>query len=244
MSVLGVIPARFGSTRFPGKPLALIAGKSLVQRVWERARAAVRLDGLVVATEDGRIVEHVASFGGQAVLTSAAHQSGTDRLGEVAQAQVYDYYVNIQGDEPLVSPGAIDALIGATLPRGAAMSTLVTPLPEGSPDVGNPNAVKVVRDKDGYALYFSRSPVPYARNAPQAPYLKHIGIYMYSRQTLGALCALPPAQIELTESLEQLRALHNGIRILTVDTDYDPVAVDVPEDIARAEARLRELGIS
>lgn len=243
MRVLGVIPARFGSTRFPGKPLAEIAGKSLVRRVWERAIEARRLDGLVVATEDRRIVDHVAAFGGYAVLTSPDHQSGTDRLGEVAGAQDYDYYVNIQGDEPLVSPAAIDALVGATLPRSAPMSTLVTPMPQGSPDIGNPNAVKVVRDQDGFALYFSRSPIPYPRNAPHAEYLKHIGIYMYSRQTLRTLCGLPPAKVELAESLEQLRALYGGIRILTVDTDYDPVAVDVPEDIERVVDRLRLLGL-
>lgn len=239
MTVLGVIPARFGATRFPGKPLADIAGKTLVQRVWERASQARLLDALVVATDDDRIADHVHSIGGTAVLTRTDHPSGTDRVGEVAGQQQHSYYLNIQGDEPLVEPAAIDALVAATLDRRAAMSTLVTPLNAAHAEqVDNPNVVKAVVDGEGFALYFSRSAIPYPRQPGMASYLKHIGIYMYSRETLLAICHAAPVMLERSESLEQLRALHMGIRILCVETDYDPVAVDVPDDVARVMDRL------
>ncbi len=234
MQVLGVIPARFGATRFPGKPLADIGGKSLVRHVWERAAKCATLARLVVATEDERVAEHVRGFGGEPVLTSPDHASGTDRLGEVAGREQFDYYVNIQGDEPLLATEAVDALVSATMEARAAMSTLVTPLHD---DFDNPNVVKVVRDFSNCALYFSRSCIPYPRN-DGGTYLKHIGIYMYSRQTLLDLCKLQIAMAERSESLEQLRALHNGIRILTVDCDYDSIAVDVPEDVDKVLQRM------
>jgi 3-deoxy-manno-octulosonate cytidylyltransferase (CMP-KDO synthetase) len=234
MQVLGVIPARFGATRFPGKPLADIGGKSLVQHVWERAAQCATLARVVVATEDERVAEHVRGFGGEPIMTSPGHASGTDRLGEVAAREQYDYYVNIQGDEPLLSSAAVDALVEATVVAQAEMSTLVTALTE---DYDNPNVVKVVRDVYDYALYFSRSLIPYPRN-PGASYLKHIGIYMYSRETLLLLGKLAMTPAEASESLEQLRALHNGIRILTVDCDYDSIAVDVPEDVDKVLARM------
>jgi 3-deoxy-D-manno-octulosonate cytidylyltransferase len=239
MSVLGVIPARYGATRFPGKPLADIAGKTLVQRVWERASQAKLLDALVVATDDERIAEHVRSIGGIPAMTSPEHPSGTDRLGEVAAGLRHDYYVNVQGDEPLVEPSAIDALVEATLARQTAMSTLITPITAAMADqVDNPNVVKAIVDGQGYALYFSRSPIPYPRKPEHASYFKHIGIYMYSRETLLALCQAAPVMLEQAESLEQLRAMHNGVRILAVPTTYDPIAVDVPEDVDRVIARL------
>lgn len=240
MSVLGVIPARFGATRFPGKPLADIAGKTLVQRVWERAGQARHLDALVVATDDERIAGHVEALGGVPVMTSPDHPSGTDRLGEVAAKLQFDYYVNVQGDEPLVEPSAIDALVLATLERQAAMSTLITPLtPAMAEQIEMPSVVKVVVDSECYALYFSRSPIPYPRNPEHASYFKHIGIYMYSRETLLGLCSAAPIMLEQAESLEQLRALHNGIRILAVQTAYDPVAVDIPADVERVIERLQ-----
>jgi 3-deoxy-manno-octulosonate cytidylyltransferase (CMP-KDO synthetase) len=243
VDVLGIIPARFGATRFPGKPLALISGKTLVQRVWERAIRCQSLDGLVVATEDERIYEHVAGFGGRPVMTRADHASGTDRLGEVAEREYADYYVNIQGDEPLLDPVAVDTLVTRTVAAAAAMSTLVSPFaPHATADeISNPNVVKAVRDAEGFALYFSRSPIPYPRNAEAAAYLQHIGIYMYSRETLAKLCSWPPVAIERAESLEQLRALYNGVRILTVDCGYSPVSVDTPEDAKLVELRLAEL---
>lgn len=238
MRVLGVIPARYGATRFPGKPLADIGGHTLVQRVWDQARECRSLAQVVVATEDERVAEHVRSIGGEPVLTSPDHLSGTDRLGEVAQRLEFDYYVNIQGDEPLLDPGAVDALVEATLALGAPMSTLVVHL-DG--EVEDPNVVKVVRGADNYALYFSRSAIPYERN-PGAEYLKHIGIYMYSRATLQRICELPATMLERAESLEQLRALANGIHILTVDCAYDSIAVDVPEDVAKVLARIEAAG--
>jgi 3-deoxy-manno-octulosonate cytidylyltransferase (CMP-KDO synthetase) len=234
MQVLGVIPARFGATRFPGKPLADIGGKSLVQHVWDRAALCTTLKRVVVATEDERVAEHVRSFGGEPVMTRSDHVSGTDRLGEVAKREQFDYYVNIQGDEPLLASEAVDALVKATLAARAPMSTLVTPL---FSDFDNPNIVKAVRDRDNFALYFSRSQIPFPRN-DGGTYLKHIGIYMYSRQTLLDLCRLPMAMTEQSESLEQLRALHNGVRILTVDCEYDSIAVDVPEDVAKVLERM------
>lgn len=241
MQVLGVIPARFASTRFPGKPLAPIDGKSMVQRVWEQVSRCTTLSGAVVATEDQRIIDHVEAFGGSAIMTRDDHASGTDRIGEVALAYPQmDYLLNIQGDEPLLDPQAIDDLVRATLKMQCRMSTLVHPLGKDSqhPDVSNPNCVKVARALDGHALYFSRSPIPYPRDPESAEFFKHIGIYMYDRATLDKLCSLPRSPLEATESLEQLRAMENGISIFTVETTYDPVSVDVPEDVARAEQRL------
>jgi 3-deoxy-manno-octulosonate cytidylyltransferase (CMP-KDO synthetase) len=238
MQVLGVIPARYGATRFPGKPLADIGGRSLVRHVWERACKCTTLSRVVVATEDERVAEHVCGFGGEPVITSPDHASGTDRLGEVASREQFDYYVNIQGDEPLLATEAVDALVSATVAVQAPMSTLVTPLFD---DFDNPNVVKVVRDAESFALYFSRSRIPYPRN-DGGDYLKHIGIYMYSRDTLLSLCKLPMAMAERSESLEQLRALHNGIRIFTVDCDYDSIAVDVPDDVAKVLERLAVAG--
>lgn len=236
-----MIPARYASTRFPGKPLADIAGKSMVQRVWEQVSRCSTLSAAVVATEDERIIEHVRSFGGSAVLTSPDHASGTDRIGEVAQTYPsMDYLLNIQGDEPLLEPQAIDDLVRETLERRCAMSTLVHPLGNDPkhPDIKDPNCVKVARALDGNALYFSRSPIPYPRDPSAASYFKHIGIYMYDRATLSKLCSLPRSPLEASESLEQLRAMENGISIFTVETGYNPVSVDVPEDVARAVARL------
>jgi 3-deoxy-D-manno-octulosonate cytidylyltransferase len=242
MRVMGVIPARYGAQRFPGKPLADIGGKSLVRHVWERAAKCSTLDGLAVATEDQRIVDHVLGFGGVALLTSPDHASGTDRLGEVARATDFDYYVNIQGDEPLLSTSAVDALVLASVAGTVEMSTLVTALDRADLGLDDPNVVKVVRDSAFNALYFSRSRIPHERNAGKGSYLKHIGIYMYSRGTLLRLCELPPAMPEQAESLEQLRAMVNGVRILTVDCDYDSIAVDVPEDVDKVLARMAAAG--
>ena len=243
MTVLGVIPARYASTRFPGKPLAPIAGKPMVQHVYERVCSCAGLSGVVVATDDERIRDCVTGFGGRVVMTRADHQSGTDRLGEVAGQERHAYYVNIQGDEPLIKAEAIDRLIAETQAQVAVMSTLACPLDPvaDAATIQDPNVVKVARAQDGYALYFSRAPIPYPRNSEHARYHKHIGIYMYMRQTLLELCKLPPSPLELAESLEQLRAMEHGVPILAVETDYSPVGVDVPADIELAEARLREL---
>lgn len=243
MSVLGVIPARFGSTRFPGKPLADIAGMSLIERVWTQCREARLLDSVVVATDDERILEHVEGFGGSALMTGEAHASGTDRLGEVATKMPYDYYVNIQGDEPLLPPAAIDALVEGTLAAGAQMSTLVAPMGmNAAEEAADPNIVKVARDTAGYALYFSRAKIPFDRDGIGRGWLKHIGIYMYSRITLERLCALERTPLEQRESLEQLRALESGIRIYCVEQEYEAVGVDVPEDVEKIK-RLLEAGL-
>jgi len=243
MTVLGVIPARYASTRFPGKPLALIAGKPMIQHVYERVALCTGLDGVVVATDDDRIRECVEGFDGRVAMTSPDHASGTDRLGEVAGQERHAYYVNIQGDEPLIQTAAIDKLIEETQNNVALMSTLASRIDMATDAamVNDPNVVKVARAQDGYALYFSRAAIPHPRNAEHAVYYKHIGIYMYMRQTLLELCKLPPSPLEKAESLEQLRALEHGVPILAVETEYNPVGVDVPEDIALAEKRLREL---
>jgi len=241
MSILGVIPARYASTRFPGKPLAMIAGQPMIQHVYERVAQCGELSRVIAATDDERIADCVHGFGGEVVLTRADHPSGTDRLGEVAQAHAgYDYYINIQGDEPLISAAAIDALAAGTAAAGAEMGTLVRKLtlPADQPALDTPDVVKCAVGRDGYALYFSRHPVPYARRPEHAVYHKHIGIYIYTPAVLKRLCALPPSPLELAESLEQLRALEDGIRILAVATDYDPVGVDTPADVAAVEARL------
>jgi len=241
MGVLGVIPARYGSTRFPGKPLALIAGKPMIQHVYERVSQSAQLDAVLVATDDSRIQDCVASFGGLAELTSVDHASGTDRLGEIAGKHQHDYYVNIQGDEPLIDPAAIDALISQSLAVNAGMSTLVTGLKpaEDQAAIDDPNVVKTVVALDGRALYFSRAALPYPRHQKHAHYLKHIGIYMYTREVLALLCNLAPTALEQAESLEQLRALDHGIAIHTVRTAYNPVGVDTLADIARVEAALK-----
>jgi 3-deoxy-manno-octulosonate cytidylyltransferase (CMP-KDO synthetase) len=241
MSVLGVIPARYASTRFPGKPLAPIAGKPMIQHVYERVTQSVQLDAVLVATDDSRILNCVVGFGGRAELTSAGHASGTDRLGEVAGRHQHDYYVNVQGDEPLIDPVAIDALVVQSLAVNAVMSTLVTDLrpAEDQAAIDDPNVVKAVVALDGRALYFSRAALPYPRRHTHAHYLKHIGIYMYARDVLALLCSLAPTALEQAESLEQLRALDHGIAIHTVRTAYNPIGVDTPADIARVEAALK-----
>jgi len=240
--VVGVIPARYGSTRFPGKPLADIAGKSLIQRVWEQAVQCKLLDSVLVATDDERILNHVIGFGGAARLTGGNHASGTDRLGEIANLVPAGYYVNIQGDEPLLMPQAIDGLVGGTVAEKATMSTLVSVIRPSSGQLDNPSVVKVVCDLNGYAMYFSRSPIPFNRAGGEIEYYKHIGIYMYTGETLARLCQTPRSKLEQAESLEQLRALETGIKIRCFVTDYDPVGVDTPEDAELAATRLMEMG--
>ncbi len=244
MTVLAIIPARYASSRFPGKPLAPLSGRPMIQWVHERARAARRVDEVIVATDDARIAEAVGRFGGRAVLTSPEHRSGTDRIAEVVRAldpgRALDVVVNVQGDEPLIDPASIDRAIAPLLedPR-LEMATLATPLADPR-DIGDPNKVKVVTDRAGFALYFSRAPIPFRRNGRGAsdppPALKHVGLYAYRPATLLRLAALPPTPLELTESLEQLRALEHGIRIKVVAVERDSPGVDTPDDLARAEA--------
>ena len=233
MKVVGVIPARYASVRFPGKPLAPLAGKPMVVRVWEAAQSAARLDRSVVATDDERIAAAVRQAGGEAVLTSPDAASGTDRLAEAARAIPADAYVNIQGDEPLMSPANIDRAVEtlAADPR-REIATIALPMPAAQ--AADPNVVKVVVARDGRALYFSRSPIPYARQGPPA-YRKHLGIYVYRGETLQKLAALSPSPLERAESLEQLRWLEAGYAIWVGEAADDSIGVDTPEDLARAE---------
>ena len=242
--ILGLIPARYASTRFPGKPLALIAGKPLIQRVVERCQKANSLTEIIVATDDARIAEVARKFC-RVEMTGTGHPSGSDRIAEVAARQECDAVVNIQGDEPLIDPEVIDAVARA-LDRHE-MSTAAT-LIRDSADSDNPNVVKVVVSLAGLALYFSRRTIPYVREAANSsvdeqlavfPFLKHLGIYGYRRETLLRLVRYPVSPLERAEKLEQLRALENGIQIAVVQVNYESVGVDVPEDIRRVEQMVK-----
>lgn len=243
MRIVGVIPARYASTRFPGKPLHLIAGKPLVQHVVERCRLSRVLSDVIVATDDARIADCVRPFT-RVEMTRPDHPSGTDRIAEVASRIGADACVNIQGDEPLMDPDVIDAVAG--LLQSAEMTTAATPILHPA-DLDNPNIVKVVVAMDGHALYFSRSTIPFLRDlsdagAPQRmaafPYLRHLGIYGYRADTLCRLVSWPLSPLEQAEKLEQLRALENGVRIAVARVDHEGLGVDVPGDVARVEAVL------
>lgn len=244
MKVVAVIPARYGSTRFPGKALAAIAGKPMVQHVFERARRAERVSRVVIATDDERILQAVAGFGGDGMMTRGDHRSGTERVAEVAAHVEADVYVNVQGDEPLVEPAAIDALVAAMEEESVSVATLAVPISEPG-DIMNPNVVKVVTDFEGNALYFSRAPVPWVRDEKQAVALqhrKHLGLYAYRRAALLEFPTLPPGELEKLEQLEQLRLLENGYKIRVVETEFDSIGVDVPADAARVEQLLAGAG--
>lgn len=232
-----VIPARYGSTRLPGKPLADILGKPMIQHVVERALEVAAADMVVVATDDERVYSAVSSFGGRVVMTSASHGSGTDRLGEVMQHVEADIYINMQGDEPLVRPGDIDALIEAM--RADSAVRVATLCHEISAEESlNPNSVKVVLDAKGDALYFSRSPMPYPRDSAHAKYLKHVGVYGYHRDVLREYASLNVPMLELSEKLEQLRLLYSGVGIRVVQVEPTGPGVDTPECLERVRAIL------
>ena len=238
---LGVIPARYGSTRFPGKALAKINGKPLVELVWERAKKAKRLDRLVVATDDRRILETVRRFGGEAVMTASDLVSGTDRVWEVTKETTAQLIVNIQGDEPLITPMMVDRLVEALEQEPKAqMATLRFPM-KTAKGYTQPNVVKVVTDRDGWALYFSRSPIPACREERRLPALwyKHIGLYAYRRKLLEQFVRWGASALEIAEGLEQLRALEHGVRIKVLDSPGDTVGVDTPEDLERVESLLK-----
>jgi 3-deoxy-manno-octulosonate cytidylyltransferase (CMP-KDO synthetase) len=242
MRQVAIIPARFGSSRFPGKPLALILGKPLIQWVYERALQVRDLDGVWVATDDGRIRDCVASFGGRAVMTRDDHPSGSDRLAEAAgllNLAPEDIVVNIQGDQPVFPPDLISQLSGVL--RRDPQVVMVTPIKRlGDPGAAaNPNTVKVVFDQAGRALYFSRSPLPFWRDGDSPAYYRHIGIYAYRVQFLKEFVHLPPGRWEEAEKLEQLRALEHGFPIHLVETDGDTREVDTPADLRQVEEFLR-----
>jgi len=235
--ILGVIPARYSSSRFPGKALVSIAGKTMLQHVWERTSQARYLTDVVVATDDERIQTAALEFGARVVMTRADHVSGTDRVAEAASASQAQIVVNVQGDEPMIDPAAIDAAILGLLdddmgivPMGTIKKRIERP-----GDIQDPNVVKVTTDRQGNALYFSRSPIPYAREAgnmggEQPVYFKHIGLYVYRRDFLLSYPDLPVGPLERAERLEQLRALENGFKIRVVETEYESLGVDTPED--------------
>jgi 3-deoxy-manno-octulosonate cytidylyltransferase (CMP-KDO synthetase) len=240
MKSIGIIPARYASTRFPGKPLIDLAGKTMIQRVYERAAAAPWLDAVVVATDDQRIFDHVQSFGGQVKMTRSDHQTGTDRCAEVSrQFPEYDLVLNIQGDEPFLSYEQIELVLAPLRAHEADIATLA--LAVGSlGDLLNPNIVKIAMDQNQRALYFSRSPIPYLRNAPQEQWLntaifyRHIGLYGFLRDTLLDVTQMPMGRLEQLEMLEQLRWLENGKSIAVRLTDRPIVGIDTPEDLEKA----------
>ena len=243
MRVAGVIPARYRSKRFDGKALALLGGHPMIQHVYEKARRASRLAELVVATDDERIANVIQGIGGKALMTSPDHPSGTDRVAEAAAAIEADVVVNIQGDEPFISAKAIDQAVEPFLEReDVEMTTLMRAI-EDEETLRDPNVVKVVVDRDGFALYFSRSPIPFARRSERFQAYEHIGLYAYRKDFLLAFARLAPTELEYTEGLEQLRALEHGYRILAVATTHHVgVSVDTPADLAKAEAYLAQQG--
>ena len=235
LQTVAVIPARFASTRFPGKALADIDGHPMIEHVYRRATQSRLVSRVIIATDDLRIATAVSRFGGEVRLTRADHPSGTDRIAEVASSLDCDVVVGVQGDEPLIDPRAIDEAIApfAAVP-GIHITTLYHRLTDPA-ELGNPNIVKVTIDRGGFALYFSRAPIPYVRDPRGGwpPLYRHIGLYAYRRSALLVLAALEPTPLERAEALEQLRALEHGIRIKVVETSYDSFGVDTPEDLER-----------
>jgi len=241
--VVIVIPARYGSTRLAGKPLISLAGKLMIQRVYERAKLAEKADRVIVATDDERVVKAVEEFGGEARMTRTDHRTGTDRVAEVAAHVAGDVFVNVQGDEPLLDPAAVDTAVNALREQpAAAISTVATPIKTPA-DIMDPNVVKAVLDFENYALYFSRAPIPWVRDAAskiQVRHLKHLGLYVFQRDALLEYPTLPQGELERVEKLEQLRWLENGWRIRVAEVEHDAVSVDVPEDVARVEKLLQK----
>ena len=241
--VIVVIPARYGSVRLPGKPLISLAGKPMIQRVVERARLAKRTDRVIVATDDERIVKAVEGFGGEARMTRTEHRTGTERVAEVAAREDGDVFVNVQGDEPLLDPHAIDVAVDSLLedPQ-ASVSTVATPIKTPG-DIMDPNVVKAVLDFDGNAIYFSRAPIPWVRDTAskiQVRHLKHLGLYVFQRDALLEYPTLPQGELERVEQLEQLRWMENGWKIRVAEVERDAISVDVPEDVARVEKLLQK----
>lgn len=233
-SVVAIIPARYASSRLPGKALADIGGRPMIEHVYRRTSAAATVSSVMVATDDERILEAVRSFGGVACLTSPEHHSGTDRLAEVAAELSCEIVVNVQGDEPLVEPDMIDEAVEPLLADPLVVMSTLRRRIEDPAEIQNPNVTKVVVDREGYALYFSRAAIPFVRDgARAAPAWRHVGLYVYRRDLLLQLASLPPSTLERSESLEQLRALEHGIRILAVETAHDSIGVDTPDDLER-----------
>ena len=244
MKVLGIIPSRYESTRFPGKSLIDIMGKTMIQSVYEQAKKSKQLDDLVVATDDQRIFEEVKGFGGSVIITGKHHKNGTERCLEVAESLQAQFVVNIQGDEPFIQPEQIDKLC-SIISSDTDLATLIKRIKDPS-DLGNPNLVKVVKSLDDHALYFSRSPIPFDRSMNKAPtlpskkiYWKHIGIYAYRTEVLSQIVKLEESALEKMESLEQLRWLENGYKIKTAETHFESIGIDTPEDLDHLIAKMK-----
>ena len=246
MSVLVVIPARYASVRFPGKPLALLAGKPMIQHVYEQVAGAACAEEVIIATDDERIMAAAAKFGAKTMMTNPAARSGSERVAEVARSRQAQVVINVQGDEPLMRADMVDQVAEFLEAHQAVpMASLMTPLTQ-EPDAASPNVVKVVTDRDGFALYFSRAPIPFQRadaaGQPGPRYYKHIGIYGYQRHFLLQFPSLAPTRLEQCEQLEQLRALEHGYRIKLLQTAHDSIGVDTPDDLRRVERLLADAG--
>jgi 3-deoxy-manno-octulosonate cytidylyltransferase (CMP-KDO synthetase) len=249
MPAIVIIPARYDSTRFPGKPLYPLKGMPVIQHVYENSKHARLADDVIVATDNETIFERVFTFGGKAIMTDKKHPSGTDRIAEVAASMDYDIIVNVQADEPLIRPEMIDDVITVLDDKRASIGTLTKKI-EDPNEIADPNIVKVVFDKEGFALYFSRSPIPFHRDEWKSlseirnskfeirNFYKHIGIYSYRREALLSLAGMEPTELEKIEKLEQLRALEHGMKIKVRETFFETYGVDTPEDLERVEKCL------
>ncbi len=246
MNAIAIIPARYASTRFPGKPLALIDGISMIERVYRQAQQATSLTEILVATDDQKILDHVKSFGGNVCLTNSSHQSGTDRIAEAYTLlnKPFDVIINIQGDEPFINPDEINRLINCFTDNSVQIATMAKQIKDASEFI-NPNVVKVLIKKNNDAIYFSRQAIPYIKNqqadeaVKQFSIYKHIGIYSFKAQTLLQITQLKQTQLEMAESLEQLRWLENNYTIRVIETQYETLAVDTPGDLTKIEAHLK-----
>jgi 3-deoxy-manno-octulosonate cytidylyltransferase (CMP-KDO synthetase) len=240
--VVIVIPARYASTRLPGKPLVSLAGKAMIERVYERAKLAKLAHRVIVATDDDRIVQAVKGFDGEVLMTRSSHRTGTERVAEVASHVDGEVFVNVQGDEPLLDPQAVDTAIQSLLEEPAAQIATVATLIKSPADIMDPNVVKTVLDFEDHALYFSRAPIPWVRDTAgkiQVRHLKHLGLYVFQRDALLEYPTLPQGTLERIEQLEQLRWLENGWKIRVAEVEHDAVSVDVPEDVTRVEKMLQ-----
>ena len=244
MKFIGIIPARYASTRFPGKPLAILGGKTVIQRVYEKVSGC--LETAYVATDDERIFNHVKSWGGNVVMTRNDHKSGTDRIEEAIEkiGGDYDVIINVQGDEPFIDPSQIKTVCECFNDEKTQIATLGIRFSKSMEAIGNANSPKIVVDNNGFAMYFSRSVIPFIRGKETAewpenyPFLKHIGLYAYRREVLREVTSLPQSSLEIAESLEQLRWLQNGYKIKVGETTLETVGIDTPEDLAKAESMI------
>ncbi len=238
MKTAAIIPARFASTRFPGKPLAELLGKPMIQWVYEACTSSNLFDYTIVATDSPEIMQAVTAFGGDCRMTSSKHQSGTDRIAEVAQSLDAEILVNVQGDEPLIEKACLAELLSAFTDPEVGVASLKTVITE-TEDLQNPNVVKVVTDYRGDALYFSRSAIPFNRDNSSCQYYRHIGVYAYRKASLMKFISLPPSRLEQVEKLEQLRLLENGIKLRMITTDYQGIGIDSPQDLQIVTAILK-----